>query len=87
MPDRAVAQRGGRPELARRTVIGVPVYEVLPPLLGQPVEPWDIGATVVAGAAGGCLTRPRLAPEQTPRPATTRGGGPCPGDPGTVATA
>ncbi len=31
------------------TVIGVAVYELAHPLLGKPVDPWDVGATIISG--------------------------------------
>ena len=49
----------------RSALIGVLVYELLHPLLGKPVDPWDIGATLVAGAAAEQIYRwlgRRLAP-------------------------
>ncbi|MEK7727763.1 MAG: hypothetical protein AAB354_05075 [candidate division KSB1 bacterium] len=36
--------------LIRTVTIGVLVYEVAHPLLGKPIDPWDICATVVAGS-------------------------------------
>jgi hypothetical protein len=35
--------------LIRTTVISVLVYEVAHPLLGKPIDPWDLMATVIAG--------------------------------------
>ncbi len=35
--------------LLRTTTIGVFVYEVAQPLLGKPIDPWDLVATVIAG--------------------------------------
>lgn len=35
--------------LIRTTVISVLVYEVAHPLLGKPIDPWDLIATIIAG--------------------------------------
>lgn len=35
--------------LMRTTVISVLVYEVAHPLLGKPIDPWDLIATMIAG--------------------------------------
>lgn len=35
--------------LIRAVTISVLVYEVAHPLLGKPIDPWDIAATVLAG--------------------------------------
>jgi hypothetical protein len=37
--------------------LGVVLYEIAHPLLGRPIDPWDVSATVVAGALSWALYR------------------------------
>lgn len=46
--------------------VGVFVYELAHPLLGRPIDPWDLLATVVAGLAAAGLYR-RLHADVDPR--------------------
>ena len=36
--------------------VGVVFYEICQPLMGNPIDPWDIGATVVAGGVSWVLS-------------------------------
>lgn len=42
-------QRGQDHVLIRIVTISVFLYEVAHPLLGKPIDPWDLAATVIAG--------------------------------------
>jgi hypothetical protein len=52
--------------LLRTVTIGVLVYEVAHPLLGKPIDLWDIAATLIAG--GVCEGIYRLLHGQPPQP-------------------
>ena len=44
--------------------VGTVVYELGSPLLGKPIDPWDIGATVVAGGLSWLLARSLHPPDR-----------------------
>jgi hypothetical protein len=52
----------GRDQDADRRIIlsatvGTALFELGSPLLGKPIDPWDVSATLIAGAASGILAR------------------------------
>jgi hypothetical protein len=52
----------GRDQDADRRIIlsatvGTALFELGSPLLGKPIDPWDVSATLIAGAASAMLAR------------------------------
>jgi hypothetical protein len=37
------------------TTMGIALYELASPLLGKPIDPWDVAATLIAGAVSGLV--------------------------------
>lgn len=56
--------------LIKMTTISIIVYELLQPLLGKPIDPWDIGATILTG--GLCFLSYRIIHQSKTRTTVSR---------------